>query len=335
MYATTTNLLTSEQSNIRQIILGRFSPIDGIGVDIRNAKNYGEALTLSGLGFTPIQEKLITESTGRKITGFKALFNSFTSEQLSVVKNEYTVITNEEAFTTAEDLVAYEGFKYEISNIQKGGARSRLLLSGPNVYIAGEEYTPYAVFNNSFDTTKSVCIQFMFMRLSCLNGLMRKAPQCNSTISLAHFGQKETKLKKLTAFRNSFAVTLNYLQRESAALQATPLTREEFKNEIVPMAAAHIFQRAPLTQLSEQQMARTEAYMMAVMQAYDAIDTINFNDTAFKAQLAFSDTDSHLAPFVNRGRPDLYLDRILQSGTVLSTANAVTNYLINTRKINV
>lgn len=319
------NLLT-------QSVLRRFSPLDGIGVDLSAATSYQEALTLSGLGFNPIQEKMTTQS-GRPITGYKALFNSITDTQLSVVTNQYTVISNEEAFQTAEDLVDFEGFKYEMSNMQKDGARSRLILSGPNVFIAGEEYTPYAVFNNSFDLSKSVCIQFMFMRLACLNGLMRKAPHCNSTIALAHFGKKEEKLKKLTKFRNRFAITLNYLQREAEALQSTPLTRAEFKDEICQFAAAHSFQRKKGQVLTDVQQARQDDFILAALQAYDAIDTANYNNTAFKAQLAFADIDSHLAPFVNRNRADLYLDRILQSNAILSTANAVSNYLIKSRHI--
>jgi len=335
MYATTKNLVKVDQDKVREAVLGRFSPVDGVGVDIKNASTYEEALKLSGLGFTPLEEKLVTESTGRVITGYKALFNSITQRQLSVVKNEYTVISNEEAFSTAEDLVAYEGFKYEVSNMKRDGARSRLILSGPNVYIAGEEYTPYAIFNNSFDTTKSVCIQFMFLRLACLNGLMRKAPSCNSTLALSHFGQKEAKLKRLTEFRNTFAITLNYLQREAAVLQSIPLSREEFRNELAPLAASHVLQRKPNTPLTEQQQAKNEAYIMAAMKAYDAIDTTNFDGTAFKAQLAFADVDSHLAPFMNRGRPDIYLDRILQSDTVLSAANVITNYIIESRNVRI
>lgn len=333
MYAMNNNLLQSSAPSVRKAVLKRFSPVDGVGVDLKNATSYSEAMGISGLGFIPEQELLATVKDGRAITGYKALFNSLTGEQLSVVKKEYTVISNDEAFNTAEDLVSFEGFKYETSNTQNGGARSRLILSGPSAFIAGEEYTPYAVFNNSFDLSKSVCIQFMFMRLACLNGLMRKAPHCNSTIALSHFGHKETKLKRLTEFRNNFAATLGYLQREATILQSTPLTRKEFKDEIVPFIVAHTFQRPINAQLTPQQRTRTEAYVTSIMKAYDEVDTANYNDTAFKAQLALSDIDSHLAPFVNRNRADLYLDRVLQSGTLLSTANAAANYIIGTRKL--
>jgi hypothetical protein len=332
MYATTKNLIKEDQGSIRKAVLKRFSPIEGVGIDLSQATNYQEALKVSGLGFTPVQEQLVTAG-GVIVKGHKALYNSITNEQLSVVKKEYMVLTNEEAFQTAEDLVNYEGFKYEASNMQKGGTRSRLILSGPNAFIAGEEYTPFAVFNNSFDATKSVCIQFMFMRLACLNGMMRKAQQCNSTISLAHFGQKEAKLKALTQFRHSFAATMRYLQKEAEALQITPLTREEFKNEIATFAANYTFKRTLAQKLTSTQTARNEAFILSALQAYDAIDTANYDGTAFKAQLAFADVDSHMAPFVNRGRADIYLDRILQSDTTLSAANAVTNYILKSRNI--
>ena len=333
MNAATGNLISKPKNQIRETILRRFSPLEGVGVDLKNASTYSEALTLSGLGFTPQQERMATISNNRPITGYKALFNSITGKQLSVVKDEYMVISNGESFMTAEDLVTYEGFKYEVSNMQRDGARSRLILSGPSIFIEGEEYTPYAVFNNSFDLTKSVCIQFMFLRLACLNGFMRKAPKCNSTIALSHFGQKETKLKRLNQFRNNFAAAVNYLQREAAVLQSTKLTREEFHNEIVPLVVAHTFQRPASAPITAQQQVRTEAYITSLMQAYDAVDTQNYKDTAFKVTLALSDADSHLAPFVNRGRADLYLDRILQNGTVLSTANVATNYIIHSRNL--
>ena len=330
------NLLSNQTlSNQPTPLVKRFSPMSGVGEDLSTASTYEEAMRMSKLGFTPIQKKMQT-LTGEPRLGHKVLYNSITGEQLSVVKDEYTVISNEEAFNTAEDLVEQEGFTFQTSNIQKGGARCRLILSGPEAIIAGEKYTSYAIFNNSFDLSKSVSIQFMFMRLACLNGLMRKAPHCNSSISLAHFGQKETKLSRLSKFKTKFSKTLSYLQKEAELLRSTKLTRQEFIDEIIPIVVSHTFQRPITAKLTPQQGTRTQAYIMSILAAYDEIDTINYNDTALKVQLALSDTDSHLAPFVNRkNRADLYLDRITQNNTIMSTANMATNYIIKSRKLEV
>lgn len=331
-FAIGNNLLNADPDRIRKAVMRRFSALDGIGKDLTQATSYDEALRVSGLGFEPVVKKLKTVDD-LSVEGYKGLYNE--DKLLSVVKSDYTVVSNEEAFSVADDLVQEEGFNYCVSNIQKDGARCRLVLSGPQVYIADEVFTPYAIFNNSFDLSRSISVQFMFERLVCLNGLMRRAPGVSSSIYLTHFGEKDTKLKRLTDFKINFEETFKYLQKEANAFLNVPLTKEEFRKEILPKVVSHVFQRSENTPLSERQMIRTQSFIESVLSAYDAEDTQAFNGTAYKVLLTMTDLDSHLAPFVNRSNPDLYINRILQSETLMSLANFTANYIIKTRHLSI
>lgn len=332
------NLLNTDSDRIRKAVMRRFSPLDGIGKDLTDCKSYEEALTKSGLGFEPQAEQLIARNgkVEYPVPGYKALYNGVDHKALlSVVKQEYTVVDNREAFAVAEDLVKEDGFRYEVSNIVKDGARCRLVLAGPQVQIAGEDYTPYAVFNNSFDLSRSISIQFMFLRLVCLNGLMRKAPGVNSSIFLTHFGEKEAKLKRLQDFRVSFDKTLNYLRKEAEVLKTVPLSKDEFRQEIIPLVVSHVFQRPKDAPLTDRQTVRTQSFIESVLSAYDSVDTANFNGTAYKVLLTMTDLDSHVGPFVKRNNPDVYINRVLQTETIMSMANLVANHIIKTRKLHI
>lgn len=325
-----TSLLNTDPERIRNAVMRRFSPLDGIGKDLRQATSYEEALQLSELGFEPKVKKLFSEDN-EKVPGYKGIYNG--EELLSVVKDDYTVVSNAEAFSIAEDLVADEGFTYTVGNIVKNGARCRLVLAGPDVKIQDEVFVPYAVLNNSFDLSRSISVQFMFMRLVCLNGMLRKAPGMTSSIALSHFGDKATKLQRLTEFRTGFAQSLEYVRREAAALADTPFTKEEFRTEFLPKLISHVFNRPANAPLTDRQQARTQAFIDSVLSAYDATDTTNFNGTAYKVLLTMSDLDSHMSPFVNRSNPDVYINRVLQTETMQSMANFAANYLIRTRHI--
>lgn len=325
-------IITTDTDRIRRAVMRRFSPLDGIGKDLTSETNYYEALNKSGLGFLPAVKKLYLEDN-TKVNGYKALYNGNTL--LSVVKDDYTVISNEEAFSIADDLVREDNFTYVTGNIEKGGARCRLVLSGPTIDIAEEDFTPYVILNNSFDLSRSVSIQFMFMRLVCLNGLMRRVPGMTSSIVLTHFGEKDTKLKRLVRFRDTFTDTLAYLRKEAEVFKDTPLSKEEFRKEILPELIKHVFQRDVAAPLSEKQQQRTQSFIESVLSAYDSADTENFNGTAYKVLLTMTDLDSHLVPFVNRNNPDIYINRVLQSEAIVSMANFIGNYIIKTRGLKI
>lgn len=326
------NLLNADPDRIRSAVMKRFSPLDGIGKDLQSCTTYSDALTKSGLGFEPTV-KLLKSIDDDDVTGYKGIYNG--KDCLSVVKSDYTVVSNEEAFAIAEDLYTQEGFRYCTSSLNKNGARCRLVLQGPEVLIADEVFVPYAILNNSFDLSRSISVQFMFMRLVCLNGLMRRAPGMQSSIFLTHFGEKDTKLKRLAEFNVSFGKTLNYLQREADAFRNVSMTKDEFRTEILPMLVSHVFQRPDNAMLSERQVVRTQSFIESVLSAYDATDTSNFNGTAYKVLLTMTDLDSHLSPFVNRNNPDVYINRVLQTDTLMSMANVVANHIIKTRKIKI
>lgn len=315
----------------RKIILKRFSPMDNIGVDLRNTLDYDVAMDLSGVGFIPVEKDLLSID-GDKVPSHKAIFNG--DKLLSVVKKGYTTIPNREAFEVANDLVNNEGFHYEVGSVQNNGGVSRLILSGDTTTILGEAFTPYAVLSNSFDGFSGLSLKIMYLRLVCLNGMVREWEDVSSTIWLSHTSTIEHRIEQLKATSDKWRETRELLEREADALASTTFTREQFMKEIVPQALAKLY--PPIIkdkgELTERSQEHINNLIATIISAYDSDDLQGFNGTAYKVLLTMTDLDSHLE--TRNKDNNLYINRVLQSGVVgLSLTNLIGNYLLKSRNI--
>lgn len=309
----------------RKIILKRFSPMDNIGVDLRDTLDYNTAMDLSGVGFVPVEKELVSIE-GDKIPSHKAIFNG--DNLVSVVKKGYTTIPNREAFKVAEDLVNNEGFHYEVGSIQNNGGASRLILSGDTTTILGEAFTPYAVLSNSFDGFSGLSLKIMYLRLVCLNGMVREWEDVSSTIWLSHTSTIGRRIEQLKATTTKWKETRTLIEKEADLLASRTFSRDDFIKKIIPQALARMY--PPIVKnsiLSERSQEHVNNLIATILSAYDSDDLQGFNGTAYKVLLAMADIDSHME--TRNKDNNLYINRVLQSGIVgLSLTNLIGNYLL-------
>lgn len=309
----------------RRILSRRFSPLDGIGTDLRGETSYQEAMRVSGVGFEPVEKDLITLD-GIEISTHKAIFNG--TNLLSVMKKGYTTIPNMEAFRLAEDLVAEGDFKYEVGSIQNNGKTSRLILSGDVTNILGEAFLPYAVLSNSFDGSSGLSLKIMYLRLACLNGLVREWEEASSSIWLPHTSTKEKRVEQLMLAANKSLEVRRNIEKEAEILSQVPFSREEFAKEIIPKVIAKAYApQEKLLNLTERQQNHVTELIATTLAAYDAEDLQNFNGTAYKVLLTMADLDSHMK--TRTKDPNVYINRLLQNGLIgASLTNIVGNYML-------
>lgn len=311
------------------ILLKRFSPLDGIGADLRGVTDYEAAMQVSKIGFIPEEKKLLT-ADGKNVPTHKAIFNG--DELVSVVKKNYNTIPNMEAFEVAEDLVNSNGFNYEVGSVQGAGKVSRLALAGETMNILGDDFIPYAVITNSFDCSTGLSFKFMLLRVVCLNGMVREWKNASSSIWLSHTTTKENRLNQLGNAVNKAMEVKALMQKEADVLSNTPFTRDEFTKEIIPQIISKVYPQRKLNNITEGRGENINKLIATTLAAYDADDTQNFNNTAYKVLLTMADLDSHLS--TKNQDPNVYLNRILQNGLInTSLVNLVGNYLLSSRGI--
>lgn len=77
---------------------------------------------------------------------------------------------------------------------------------------------------------------------------------------------------------------------------------------------------------------RIERLIEQVLQAYDADDVQNYNNTAYKVILAMSDWETHSSPLRDTGNDQIYMNRIAKG--MLAT-RAVAEYIATTRGLSI
>lgn len=332
-----TNYDTNQK--VKSKLMRRFSCFDGVGNDLREARSYLEALSLGDLDYE-VTKMPIYLGDGTEIKDhFCTITNN--GNQLGVVGKDYTVINNKEAFSFA-DIIVQEGRGiYETGGASKGSkniidyAKTFMVVRHADIEILGDAFNSFTVFQNSFDGSSGIRMQFINLRLICLNGLTRKmkGQENIQKINIQHSQTAEQKIKIAHETLDKQHQYVEALKREAEKLANTPFSKKEFQKEIIPL----ILKEMKLTKdFEEDQNARQrgaeniDLTIKRLVSAYEADDIQNFNNTAYKVLLTLSDFESHANPLRNTDNPNIYFNRVL-SGMLLT--NAAVDYIIKSRGI--
>ena len=336
-----TNLFSTEEG--RKKVLSRFSCFNGVGNDLRGITDYQEALKLANLDYEVEKKPLIYEDGGiaENAYGIRILG---TNQHLGMVGKDYTPVTNTDAFLAAQELVETGNMVFETGGISKGSknaldyAKTFMVLRGEDIEIGndGDTFNSFIVFRNSFDGSSGVQYRFLLQRLVCLNGMVRYLGGKKSQfwINIQHSSTVIDKIRIANEALYQRAKEIKQIQAEATAFMNTPLTATEFKTEIVPQLLKVM--KLKTDDKDEQKRQRGEERVAIAVQkalsAYDAEDTQNYNNTAYKVLLAMSDFESHISPFRNTDNPQLYFNRLLE-GMIWTTG--IAKYIAETRGIKV
>lgn len=134
-------------ANVETMFYVREKPWHGLGVRVEEVVSSEEALKLSRLDWTVLQESILS-SSGEVIEGYKANVRDSDRKVLGVVTERYKVIQNAEAFEFTDQLLG-SGVRYETVGSLQEGKKVWLLARLPREYIiGGERISPYLVFSN-------------------------------------------------------------------------------------------------------------------------------------------------------------------------------------------
>ena len=336
------NSLINKNKDGYNAIMRRFSMFDGAGFDLTKADSYEEALSVAKLDYSANKEPLYLKS-GYELPNNFAITKSDNPELvLGVVGNQYQVVGNKEAFSVAEEIVQEGWARYEVGGPSLGSknridySRAFLVLRGDDFTLSedsNEVFNSFIVIHNSFDGSTGVQYQFLCQRLVCLNGLTRylggKKQQLRFNIQ--HSKTAMERIQVAQELLKNRRDEIEAIKREAAAFIHTPFSRQEFKKEIIPL----LLKQQKLTQDDKERIRgqeRIERVIEQVVQAYEADDVQNYNNTAYRVILAMSDWETHASPLRDTGNDQIYMNRIAKG--MLAT-RTIAEYIAKTRNISI
>lgn len=282
----------------------RIKYFDGIGRSVQSATSLETAIALSGLNFEVVKYPLkftkhmaAIDEEGRPyeydqyydFPNQYATVRTDTMEGLGVVGKNYEILQNLEAFNFLDSMVGQAKFE-TAGSYGPVGARSFITMSTDPMKILDDDFMPYILFTNSFDGTGSVRVMFTPIRVFCSNCLVRAMKAAEHKIAIRHSSNLKERLEQARYVLLENTRYLEAIKAEAEKLVAIPYTNEQFKDLVRSLFVVKDKDK-PLM------VARSEAVVEKIMEAYNRDDLQNFNNTAYKVVQAFMDFESHKPAF--------------------------------------
>lgn len=326
------NLFNSTEKG-KEVVFKRFSMFDNAGLDISGCTDYEDALHSAGIDYE-VKKVPIYLNGGVEIEDkFATVRVDDETKALGIVGKQYVPVNNADAFDVAKELVDEGVATYEVggpclaTRNSVDYSKSFLALRGEDFEIFGDIYNSFYVFNNSFDGTLGVQMRCPCQRLVCLNGMVRYlgGKKSQLQINIQHSKSAQDRIKKANQIIINHREELKHIQEEAELFVKTGWDKVRFENEIIPFV---LKSRGMVENNKERERGqeRIERVVHELMEAYNADDTQNYNNSAYKVILALSDYETHSSPLRDTGNNQIYMNRILK-GMTLTTA--VAQYIAN------
>ena len=139
-------------------------------------------------------------------------------------------------------------------------------------------------------------------------------------INIQHSATAQQRIEIAKAVIKKRIKEIDLIKEEAQLFMGTRFTRAQFEKEIVPLV---LKEQGVVEKEKERErgQARIDDMVARLISAYDAEDTQNYNNNAYKVILALSDFETHSAPLRDTGNGHIYMNRILK-GMKLTTAVA-------------
>lgn len=153
-----------------------------------------------------VETRMLYDCHKDPLEGYKELWSIRQEGTIGIVSDDYATVQNIEAITpfmmALKSLPGGESRQYKY-NMREAVGRFRLELHDPNMVITPTDGKPimqgYAL-GNSFDTSQSVFLESILMRLICSNGMTMK--QSMGGVRIKHIGMKSDVMAALRQYIN-------------------------------------------------------------------------------------------------------------------------------------
>lgn len=190
-----------------------------IGKDISDCKTSAEAIQKANLNFLVDKCELVAKMPFgikrnnivneladefardgyiyRTLVGQYATYRADTSEPLGLVKSQYNVVQNVDAFRFFDEAIGKDKAVWDKAGLLDNGRQIYLSAKLPiNTKVGKDEITNYLVFSNSHDGMSSVNIMFTPIRVICTNMLNSALKSSDSFIRIKHTKTVKEKIER-------------------------------------------------------------------------------------------------------------------------------------------
>lgn len=277
-------------ANVESMFSVRVTPWHGLGTIVANAPTSEDAITLAGLNWEVLQQKVYTED-GLRIDGSFANVRSSDMKPLGVVGSRYKIVQNVDAFKFTDTLLG-EGVKYETAGSLNDGKTIWLLAKLPNKYdILGDKVDPYIVFTNTHDGTGSVKVAMTPVRVVCQNTLNMALKDARRTWTARHTGSIEAKMNdaiETLQLANEYMEAVNNTFEDLYKIKLSDFEVRSIINKIVPIEE----------DMGKVQKENNEKVRNDILYRFkEAPDLRQLEYTGARLIQAVSDTATHIEPF--------------------------------------
>jgi len=170
--------------------------------DISEASNINEVLEIGKGNWETYPSQIMTVN-GIDIPKKKALLRNDNNYPLGIVGDKYEVISNAEAYSFFDTLVADKQAEYKSYQEYDGGKRVVITARyGKAEEIRVGDYLESEIrMVNSFDGSTSFQVMFNALRLACSNGMVSRSKE--NFVSIRHTANKDQKIKDAFTVLNS------------------------------------------------------------------------------------------------------------------------------------
>lgn len=270
----------------------RTTPWHGMGVVIQDAPSSDEAIRIAGLDWNVVQgEAFVRMADGRELaTTSVANVRDKDGMVLGLVKPNYRVVQNQEAFDFTDSLIGTGEVKYETAGSLYDGKVVWMLARMPETSLLGDRYENYLLFSNSHDGSSAVRVMQTPVRVVCANTLNLALGSAERSIAIPHKGDIKEKLqqaRQVLSFSKEYKVAFEKNAETLARKKISQADAKAILDKMFPIEDNGV---------TELQMKNRIKVRQNFQDCLNADDLQNFKGTAWGYVQAASDYIFHKRP---------------------------------------
>ncbi len=275
-------------ANVENMMSVREKPWHGLGTVVETAPTSAEAITLGGLDWKVIPEKLfLPDGTETPLT---ANVRETDHQFYGAVTDRYKIVQNIEAFDFIDQLAKDGLVRYETVGSLAYGKRVFMTVKlNETRSILGDDFENYLVLTNAHDGKGAVRVIVTPVRVVCQNTLSLSIREATNSWSIKHSGDV---VSKMAVAKETIIHTIGYLdslEEEAEKYQQIKVSTFDFQ--------AMLDNMFPIESDASKTVVRNmESMKMAVEDAYIQSDVVKFNGTGWGVLNAVSDVVGHRQP---------------------------------------
>lgn len=257
---------------------------NNVGVDVKGAKAIKEVLKIANLDYIVEKEPVYFKS-GEVVPNRFVTVKQGTEEAFGIVKSNYEVIQNEEAFSFADYLVP-EGLEFLKAGETKANKLVYIIGVLPSINLLGDEITPHLIIQNSHCGSSLLKATICPLRIVCQNQFNLSFNGSDNNMRIRHTASAKHKIQIASEIMVQNSTYLEKFKKEAFKLAMSKVSKSQEENIINSVFVIN-------EELTNRQMEKILIAREAFKAAYNSNDNQNFKGTKWGLINAYTDYLTH------------------------------------------